>query len=103
MHSGGAYGSDFYWGVIGAQYGVIPHHYYYEAEGYDLPPYRNELILELSNDKYVETPKLKGYVEVLPIIIDSNEIGKVYFISNTKIDSNELLKKLRDIVIDLIN
>ena len=46
MHSGGAYGSDFYWGAIGAQYGVIPHHYYYDVEGYELPPYRNELILE---------------------------------------------------------
>lgn len=46
MHSGGAYGSDFYWGTIGAQYGVIPHHYYYDVEGYELPPYRNELILE---------------------------------------------------------
>lgn len=46
LHSGGAYGSDFYWGTIGAQYGVIPHHYYYDVEGYELPPYRNELILE---------------------------------------------------------
>ena len=46
LHSGGAYGSDFYWGTIGAQYGIIPHHYYYDVEGYELPPYRNELILE---------------------------------------------------------
>ena len=44
MHSGGAYGSDFYWGSIGAQYGVVAHHYYSEAEGYELPPYRNEAI-----------------------------------------------------------
>lgn len=73
------------------------------SSNYEGIEYRNELILELSNDKYVETSKLKGYVEVLPIIIDSNEIGKVYFISNTKIDSIELLKKLRNIIIDLIN
>ena len=46
MHSGGAYGSDFYWGSIGAQYGVVTHHYYSEAEGYELPPYRNEAISE---------------------------------------------------------
>ena len=58
MHSGGAYGSDFYWGVIGAQYGVIPHHYYYDVEGYELPPYRNELILETD----VEEGKIKAAI-----------------------------------------
>ena len=36
----------FIGGAIGAQYGIIPHHYYYDVEGYELPPYRNELILE---------------------------------------------------------
>lgn len=58
MHSGGAYGSDFYWSAIGEQYGVIPHHYYYDTEGYDLPPYRNELILETD----VEEGKIKAAV-----------------------------------------
>lgn len=61
MHSGGAYGSDFYWGAIGAQYGVIPHHYYYDVEGYDLPPYRNELILEEDINEGKVKAALAGY------------------------------------------
>jgi hypothetical protein len=29
LHSGGANGSDSYWGEIGEQYGVRPNHYYH--------------------------------------------------------------------------
>ena len=28
-HSGGAVGSDSYWGHVGEQYGVVSNHYYY--------------------------------------------------------------------------
>ena len=40
----------------------------------------------------------------LPIIIDSNTLGQIYFIYNDKqIDDKELLKEIRDLIIDLIN
>ena len=74
------------------------------SSNYDGIDYRNELKLSISKDNYIDNPKIKGFVENLPIIIDSNYIGNIYFVSNSKfIENKDLLKLVRDIIIDLIN
>jgi len=74
------------------------------SSNYEGIEYRNELVLELKEDNFIEMPKLKGYVEKLPIIVDSNNIGNIYFINFYKFDDNkEILKKIRDVIIDIIN
>lgn len=66
--------------------------------------YRNELIINTNDENYIETHKIKGYIERYPLIIDSNNIGNIYFISNSKLENKKkLLKNLRDTFIDLIN
>lgn len=66
--------------------------------------YRNELIINTNDENYIETHKIKGYIESYPLIIDSNNIGNIYFISNSKLENKKkLLKNLRDTFIDLIN
>lgn len=66
--------------------------------------YRNELIININDEKYIDTPKIKGYVESYSLIVDSNNIGNLYFISNSKLENKKtLLKNLRDTFIDLIN
>lgn len=63
--------------------------------------YRNELILD--NSVYISTEKLKGYIEILPIIVDSNTLGKICFVNEVKFDENKnLLKIIRDLVINFI-
>lgn len=66
--------------------------------------YRNELIININDENYIDTPKIKGYVESYSLIVDSNNIGNIYFISNSKlVNKKTLLKNLRDTFIDLIN
>lgn len=73
------------------------------SSNYEGIEYRNEFVLNLTENNYIETPKLKGYVECLPIIVDSNTIGNIYFISSAKFDENrDILKSFKDIIIDLI-
>ena len=72
------------------------------ASNYEGISYRNELVINTNDEKFIESPKIKGYVELLPIIVDSNTIGNVYFISNTKFDNKDFLKNIRDLIIDLI-
>lgn len=63
--------------------------------------YRNELILD--NSGYMNTEKLRGYIEVLPIIVDSNTIGKICFVNKVKFEENKnLLKNIRDVIINFI-
>ena len=42
-------------------------------------------------------------VSFLPIIIDSNNIGELYFINHDKKLDESLLKQIRELIIDLIN
>ena len=66
--------------------------------------YRNELIININDENYIDTPKIKGYVESYSLIVDSNNIGNIYFISNSKLENKKtLLKNLKDTFIDLIN
>ena len=46
-HSGGAYGSDAYWGLIGNSYNVKSMHYYYKNK----TPYGNH---EITEQEYIE-------------------------------------------------
>lgn len=74
------------------------------SSNYEGISYRNELLICVNDEKYVENPIVKGYVEWLPIIIDSNNIGNIYFISNSKFEEkSEIIKKIRDVIIDIIN
>ena len=74
------------------------------SSNYDGINYRNELLVSVNDEKYVETPIIKGYVESLPIIVDSNNIGNIYFICNSKLEEKfEIIKKIREVIIDVIN
>lgn len=74
------------------------------ASNYEGISYRNEFIINTDENGFIETPRIKGYIEKYPLIIDSNTIGNVYFINKDKFDKNkELLKNIRDLFIDLIN
>lgn len=74
------------------------------SSNYEGVEYRNELLIEPSGYNFIETPILKGYLEKLPIIIDSNDIGSIYFISKSKFsDNRKCLKDIRNIIIDIIN
>lgn len=73
------------------------------SSSYEGIEYRNEFKIDVNESSYVETPKLKGFVEFLPIIIDSIKIGDVYFIRNVKFEDKDLLKRLRDVIVDIVN
>lgn len=74
------------------------------SSNYDGINYRNELLVSVNDEKYVETPIIKGYVESLPIIVDSNNIGNIYYICNSKLEEkSEIIKKIREVIIDVIN
>lgn len=53
-HSGGAFGSDTYWGEIGKDYGVISNHYYTGTRDSKNAPNGN---VEISNKDYLEGSK----------------------------------------------
>lgn len=74
------------------------------VSNYEGIEYRNEFKINVVNNELVETPKVNGYIEQLSIIIDSNTLGDIYFISNSKFDDNkDFLKNIRNLIIDLIN
>ena len=55
----------------------------------------NISIVVKDNDKY--------NVSFLPIIIDSNNIGELYFINQDKSLDDNIQKQIRELIIDLIN
>lgn len=60
----------------------------------------NDVVVKFNNS----FGKITEYLSYcLPIIIDSNTLGQIYFINNKLIDDKELLKEIRDLIIDLIN
>lgn len=74
------------------------------VSNYEGIEYRNEFKINSVNNELVETPKVNGYIEQLAIIVDSNTLGDIYFISNSKFDDNkDFLKNIRNLIIDLIN
>jgi len=64
--------------------------------------YRNEFLVN-ENEEYIENSKFMGYIKVFKLIIDSNSLGTIYFISNQKLDDKiDQLKLIKELVIDLI-
>jgi len=58
----------------------------------------------ITKDNRLNLPRFNGFVEYLPIIIDSNNLVNIYFLSNYKFDEDKsILKNIRNIVIDLLN
>lgn len=60
----------------------------------------NDVVIKFKNPINEKTDYL---AYCLPIIIDSNTLGQIYFINDKQIDDKELLKEIRDLIIDLIN
>lgn len=83
---------------------IITDKNYVIVSNYEGIEYRNEFKINSANNELVETPKVNGYIEQLAIIVDSNTLGDIYFISNSKFDDNkDFLKNIRNLIIDLIN
>lgn len=61
----------------------------------------NDVVIKFKN---TFNEKTDYFAYCLPIIIDSNTLGQIYFINNDRqIDDKDLLKEIRDLIIDLIN
>lgn len=63
--------------------------------------FNNDVVIKFKNPINEKTNFISY---CLPIIIDSNTLGKIYFINDGKlINDKNLLKEIRDLIIDLIN
>lgn len=71
--------------------------------------------LEIKSNDEIDVENIDGNINIklknndtynvsfLPIIIDSNNIGELYFINNDKKLEENILKQIRELIIDLIN
>ena len=71
--------------------------------------------LEIKSNDEIDVENIDGNINIklknndtynvsfLPIIIDSNNIGELYFINHDKNLDESLLKQIRELIIDLIN
>ena len=71
--------------------------------------------LEIKSNDEIDVENIDGNINIklknndtynvsfLPIIIDSNNIGELYFINHDKKLDESLLKQIRELIIDLIN
>ena len=71
--------------------------------------------LEIKSNDEIDVENIDGNINIklknndtynvsfLPIIIDSNNIGELYFIKNDKKLEENILKQIRELIIDLIN
>lgn len=60
----------------------------------------NDVVLKFCNSIGEVTEYVSYY---LPIIIDSNTLGQIYFINNKQVYDKELLKEIRDLIVDLVS
>lgn len=67
----------------------------------DRNSFNNDVVIKFKNPINEKTNFISY---CLPIIIDSNTLGEIYFINDGKlINDKNLLKEIRDLIIDLIN
>lgn len=66
---------------------------------------KDEVVVENINGNFnlVLKTNEKYNVSSLPIIIDSNNIGELYFINRDKNLDDNIFKQIRELIIDLIN
>ena len=75
-----------------------------DKDNYIIAESNNIDLSNLNVDSLIDISMLNGYTEVFPIIVDSNNLGHLYFVKKDKFNvDTEVLKILRDIFIDLIN
>lgn len=60
----------------------------------------NDVVLKFCNS-IGEVTEYGSYC--LPIIIDSNNLGQIYFVNNKQVYDKELLKEIRDLIVDFIS